>query len=38
MNLKILMLVDDTDAKDENNILFETPTSIYESKRERGQN
>jgi outer membrane protein len=32
-------VVDDTVAKDENNILFETPTSIYEKKRRRaGQN
>jgi outer membrane protein len=27
-------VVDDTVAKDENNILFETPTSIYEKAKE----
>jgi hypothetical protein len=31
-------VVDDTVAKDENNILFETPTSIYEKKAKEGQN
>jgi hypothetical protein len=30
-------VVDDTVAKDEN-ILFETPTSIYEKRRRAGQN